>query len=52
MKNGPLQKWGLKTSIYRAKTRRNSGKTKRSGITTLSRLPSHTQLVKAGEFEL
>jgi len=35
-------------------TRRNSGKMKTTGITTISRLPSHTTLVKfvSREFEL
>jgi len=61
----PQSFWELKTSIFGSQTppsmdshctetRRKSGKTKIADITTISRLPSHTSLVKfgSGEFEL
>ena len=63
MKMGSATKfWGPKTSIFFvvkiqtlpssdgccAGTSRNSGKSKTTGITTISRLPSHLRLVKFG----
>jgi len=54
MKIGPPKFWGVKTSTFWRKTRRNSRKTITTGITTITRLLSHTSLVtfSSGELDL